>query len=204
MRLICSVFLLAISISVFSQEEVFQKKIVKLEDALNSSDKLGVRISTCREIIEISFPDHLDFVLEYTKELMKLSEAANDVDSKAFAFFYMGEYFYRIDDFENAEINYNEALILYQNLKKNSQIAQINQNLGLANHLLNQYDKALEFYQKSIEIFEDLGNKEKIAISYQDIGTLYFDLHKYTLAQHYSCVIARTLELLAQCLHPPK
>ena len=92
MRLICSVFLLVLSISVFSQEEVFQQEVVKLEDELNSSDKLGLRISTCREIIEISFPDHLNFVLKYTKELMKLSEAANDMDSKAFAYFYMGEY----------------------------------------------------------------------------------------------------------------
>ncbi|MCK5169549.1 MAG: tetratricopeptide repeat protein, partial [Bacteroidales bacterium] len=81
--------------------------------------------------------------------------------------------------------NYEEALTQYQSIKKLSQIAQIYHNLGLVNQYLNNYDKALSYYQKSVELAETLENKESAAISYQDIGTLYYDIQKYSLAQHY-------------------
>jgi len=185
MRFYCSIFLIIISLTAFSQEETFQEELVKLEEALNNSDKLGLRISACREIIEISFPNHLKYVKKYSDELLKLSESANDNNTKAYAYFYLGEYFYKNDDFENAEKNYEESLAIYKNLENLSQTAQIYHNLGLTNHYLNHYDKALSYYQKSVELVESLGNKERAAISYQDIGTLYFDIQKYSLAQHY-------------------
>jgi signal transduction histidine kinase/CheY-like chemotaxis protein len=184
-RLIYSIFFIIISLTSFSQEETFQKEFNKLEEKLKSSDKLGPRITTCREIIELSFPDHLNYVQKYCEELVKLAESANNNDSKAFAYYYLGEFFLKKDDFENAEKNYQEALILYQSIKNVSQIAQIYHNLGLVNQYLNHYDKALSYYQKSVELAESLGNKESAAISYQDIGTLYFDIQKNSLSQHY-------------------
>jgi tetratricopeptide (TPR) repeat protein len=185
MRLICSIFLTIISLTVFSQEETFQKEFVKLEKAFNSSDKLGQRIAKCREIIEISFPDHLNHVKDYSDELLKLSDSANDEDSQAFAYFYLGEYFFKKDDFENAEINYEKSLNIYQEIENISQNAQVCHNLGLTNQYLNHYEKALSYYQNAVKLFESLGNKEKAARSYMDIGTLYYDIQKYSLSQHY-------------------
>ncbi|MBU8893087.1 MAG: tetratricopeptide repeat protein [Bacteroidales bacterium] len=185
MRLFIISLLLVMNLPAFSQEETFQKEIVKLEQKLKSSDKLGLRIATCKEMIKLSFPDHLNYVREYSDELLKLAVSANDLDSKAFAYYYLGEYYYKNDDFQNAEYNYKEALTLYQNLENISQVAQIYHNLGLVNQFLNHYDESLSYYQKSVELAETLGNKEKEAISYQCIGTLHFDLQKYSLSQYY-------------------
>jgi len=167
------------------QEDNYNSELIILEQKLQSISQYGLKIPVYKDIINLSFPDHIDEVLKNSEELLKLSTALNNPDSKAFAFFYLAEYYYHIDNFEKAEEYYNEALLLYISFKDTSQIMQTYHNLGLTNQYINNYDKALSCYQKSIELAESLASKEKAAISYQDIGTLYNDLQKYSLAQYY-------------------
>lgn len=185
MRSFFSILITICFLSSYAQEDSYKTELLRLEQKLNSTSQSGLKIPVYKNIIELSFPNHLENVLHNSEELLKLSESVNNSDSKAFAIFYLGEYYFNIDDFEKAEEYYKEALLLYQSLDNSSQIMQLCHNLGLTNQYVNHYDEALFFYQKSIEIAESIGSKEKAAISYQDIGTLYNDLQKYSLAQNY-------------------
>ena len=185
MRSFFSILIIICFLSSYAQEDSYKTELHRLEQKLNSTSRTGIKISVYKDIIELSFPDHLEEVLKNSEELLRLSESVNNNESKAFAIFYLGEYYFSIDNFETAEEYYKEALLLYQSLENTSQIMQTYHNLGLTNQYINHYDEALSFYQKSIEIAESIGSKKKAAISYQGIGTLYNDLQKYSLAQYY-------------------
>ncbi len=185
MRSFFSILITLCFLSSYAQENSYKTELQRLEQKLNNVNQSGLKIPVYKDIIELSFPDYLEEVLHNSEELLKLSESVNNTESKAFAIFYLGEYYFNIDDFEKAEDYYKEALLLYQSLENASQIMQLYHNLGLTNQYINHYNEALSFYQKSIEIAESIGSKEKAAISYQDIGTLYNDLQKYSLAQQY-------------------
>ena len=58
-------------------------------------------------------------------------------------------------------------------------------NLGLVYNHLAKYSKALEYHQKSLEMYEQLGNKQGMANSFGNIGIVYDNLSKPQLAVEY-------------------
>lgn len=173
------------SFSSFSQEDSYNNKLNQLEQKLNNTNQPGLKIPIYKQIIKLSFPDHLDKVFEKSNELNELSKSLNNAEANAFSLFYLAEYYFSNDDYKNANDKYQEALALYQSLENTGQIIQVYHKLGLANQYLNNYDDALRYYQKSVEVAESIGSLEKEGICYQDIGTLYNDIEKYSLAQDY-------------------
>ena len=71
----------------------------------------------------------------------------------------------------------------YPELKK--QIKFILNNAGVANMYLGNYDKALDFHYKSLELREEEGDKGAIRTSYNNIGLVYFNLKDYEKATQY-------------------
>ncbi len=183
-KLLCFILIIC-SLLTYAQEDSLKTDITRLEKKLNEIKKPIQKISIYKDLIQQSFPDYLDLVIKYSDELLDLSESLNKADAKAFALFYIAEYYFNIDDFQKAIEYYNQALPLYQSFDNNNQIMHIYHYKGRANQYLNNYDDALSSYQKAIEIAESIGNKEQSAISYQDIGTLYNDLEKYSLSLYY-------------------
>lgn len=185
MRKLFSFIFIFYSSFLYAQTDSANVELLQLKQKLSVTGKLGLKIPIYKDIIERSFPDCLDTVLNYSEELSKIAESANDIEAEAFAKFYIAEYYFHVDNFETANEYYKQALLLYQSLENTVQVMQIYHNLGLTNQYINNYDEALSFYQKSIEIAESIGNDEKSAISYHDIGTLYNDLEKYSLSLYY-------------------
>ncbi|MFC2104800.1 tetratricopeptide repeat protein [Bacteroidota bacterium] len=185
MRNYFCIILILCFFSSYSQEEPFKTELYTLEQKLTETDQPGLKIPIYKNIIEISFPDHLDVVLKNANELLQLSELLNNAESKAFATYYLAEYYFENDDFKKANEYYRNSSLIYEALNNTSQIIQISHKLGLANQYLNNYDESLSFYQKSVELAESIGNKEKAARNYQCIGTLYNDLQKYSVAHSY-------------------
>jgi len=180
-----SVLMILCSLFSVAQDNTYKISLNQFEQKLSETDQPDLKIPVYKDIIKLSFPDHLDEVLKNSNELIQLAESLNDTEAKAFGTFYLGEYFNNIDDFENANKYFRQSLSLYQSLNDTNQIMQLYHYLGLVNQYLNNYDEALAFYQNSIKISESIGNKEQAAISLHDIGTLYNDLEKYSLAQYY-------------------
>lgn len=185
MRSLLSTLLVVCFLYCSAQEDAYKIELFKLEQKVQNTDHLELKIPIYQDIVKYSFPDHLDKVLKYSEELLKLSETLNDNNSEAFANFYLGKYYFKNDNFEYANKYFKKALLLYLSLDNKNQIIEVYLNLGLVNQYINKYDAALTFYQKLIKVAESIGNEQKIAISYHDIGTLYSDLEKYSLAQDY-------------------
>jgi signal transduction histidine kinase/CheY-like chemotaxis protein len=169
----------------FAQSDTINIDVLNLKNKLENTTEKGVKANLLKEIIVKSFPNSPDDVFYYSSDLLTLGEQLNNNELVAFAKFYLGEYYYTEDEFENALKNYTESLEQYKLLHDQNQIAQLYLNLGLTNQYLNNYEQALEYYQKAIDVFTELENKEQVAICYQDIGTLYNDLTKYSLALIY-------------------
>ncbi|MEG4848269.1 CHAT domain-containing protein, partial [Microcoleus sp. F10-C6] len=55
-------------------------------------------------------------------------------------------------------------------------------NLGIAYHDLGQYDKAIEFYEQSLEISREIGYRQGEADSLRNLGIAYHDLGQYDKA----------------------
>jgi adenylate cyclase len=79
-----------------------------------------------------------------------------------------------------------EALHVYAQEHKYPRASAKGYNLqGIANTILGNYRHALECYQKSLAIFEEVGDKELIAGILNNIGNLYFDQNNYPLSLEY-------------------
>jgi len=185
MRNIFGILLLVCNLVSYSQEDSYQIQLKNLEQKLNETDQEGLKISIYKEIITISFPGHLDHIISSCTELNNLAVRLNNADAMAFANFYLGEYYFTSEDFENAEQYYLKSLEIYTSLENVSQLIHLNHYLGLSNQYLNKYEEALSYYQNAIKLAESIGNTERKARTYHCIGTLYNDLQKYSLAQDY-------------------
>jgi tetratricopeptide (TPR) repeat protein len=57
--------------------------------------------------------------------------------------------------------------------EKSAKAAVFLHTLGIASHNLGDYDRALEWYQKALDIDEALGNRAGIALTLSNVGILY-------------------------------
>lgn len=49
-------------------------------------------------------------------------------------------------------------------------------DLGIVHHTRSDLDKAIEYLQKSLDLNQELGNKEGMASDYSNLGTVYAPL----------------------------
>ena len=61
-------------------------------------------------------------------------------------------------------------------------LAQTYNNLGLVYHDKGEWDRAIEFYQKSLEGKEKVGDVHGLAKTYGNLGLLYFQQQNYSEA----------------------
>ena len=77
------------------------------------------------------------------------------------------------------------ALILSQKLNYKKGQVQALDNIGNGYSLINNYDKALENYLKSLKIKENIFNEIEIIVTLDNIGDTYENLSKYDKALEY-------------------
>jgi serine phosphatase RsbU (regulator of sigma subunit) len=71
---------------------------------------------------------------------------------------------------------YNMALTNAIKLNSKDHIAKTYNQLGLICRSQGVMDKALDYYMKSLKIYEEIGNKKGISRCYNNIGTIHFDM----------------------------
>ena len=67
----------------------------------------------------------------------------------------------------------NESIQLAQNLHYQSGEATAWNGLGVVEDILENYPKALEYYQKALKLRTEIGDKQAMAASYNNLGTVY-------------------------------
>ncbi len=71
---------------------------------------------------------------------------------------------------------YNIALSIAIKAKSNGYIAKTYNQIGLVYRDQGAMDKALDYYMKSLKIYETLGNKKGLSECYNNIGNIHFDI----------------------------
>ncbi|KAF9658074.1 tetratricopeptide repeat protein [Tenacibaculum mesophilum] len=110
---------------------------------------------------------HYYLALENFKLLKKDYESARMLYSMAYI---KGRY----RDYIGSEVLIFEAIKAFKKRKKNKWLYLSYNHLGLLQEDIKEYDKALFYYNKSLEYFSKVKNKEKEYIaSYNNIGNIY-------------------------------
>ena len=136
---------------------------------------------------------HLASVYVFLKNYDKLYELLNSIDlstlkpgNKATVLLLYGNYYQNKGDFKEAINYFNKGLEygLSMLFKDKGTIGMIYENIGSAYIGLYDYDKALEYLIKSVEMLEiNVGvNSEKTAESYASLGLVYTEKQNYDKA----------------------
>ena len=92
---------------------------------------------------------------------------------------------YNVGDLLGAELSLTKALFIYRNLNNKEQLYGILNQLGLVYTDLNEYDKAILYYNKALDIVRNIkiiNGERPVAVCYNNIGFLYLKQKKYNEA----------------------
>ncbi|WP_238934471.1 tetratricopeptide repeat-containing sensor histidine kinase [Aurantibacter crassamenti] len=112
------------------------------------------------------------------KEALEVATEANSLEFKVYSLNMQSVVFRRTDAIKSALDYSQEALELAESVKEPSVGIRRSINVSLNNigniyRTLEQYDLAIENFQRSLELDEELGNKLGLAINHQNIGECY-------------------------------
>jgi tetratricopeptide (TPR) repeat protein len=100
----------------------------------------------------------------------------------------------QVSQFEAALQSWQQALVIYRELKYQRQESITLGNIGVAYRLLNNYPKAIDYHEQSLAIAQELQDREGEAAALGNLGVAYESLGNYPKAINYqeqSLAIAR-------------
>ncbi|MGB6152374.1 MAG: tetratricopeptide repeat protein [Pricia sp.] len=119
-----------------------------------------------------------DAAIDLHLEALAVSEKADNLDMRVYSLNNLGVVYRRIFSIRTA-MDYNqEALELAETVEnpsvslKRSINVSIN-SIGNLYLMLNQYDEAIVYFERSVELESELGNTLGLAVNYQNIGKCY-------------------------------
>ena len=86
---------------------------------------------------------------------------------------------------DNAKENAVLALQLAEKQNNKNEQAFALKYTGVALYYQSEYEKALEYYNNSLNIFNEIGNKIEVANSLNNIGLVYCEINNYENALEY-------------------
>ena len=81
--------------------------------------------------------------------------------------------------------HHKQSLEIHQNGNDLQGIAGSYGNMAGLHHALNEDDKAIELFNKSLALSQQIGDKLSIAYAYSNLGVIYNHLEKNNLALEY-------------------
>ena len=152
-----------------------------LSTELSKSERQEILIALCKTYRN-SNPNAMRL---YAEELIILSETDTLSNSYAWGQYYLGDYFYLIDDFDKTEQHLLSAYEIFHN--NENKLGQLESSTSLANiyFLRDRYKTALNFAESSLDMAYDLENKVQQANLLALICDIYTYMERYNLAiQH--------------------
>ncbi|MCU0443463.1 MAG: tetratricopeptide repeat protein [Microscillaceae bacterium] len=139
--------------------------------------------------------------LDYYRKCLEISKLIDQFvseDVKAILHQSIGTAYTAIEDFGNAQYNYEQALKIRQKQGKVAEIAE-SYNYLAVNHLLNRNNgDALEAAQQAIDYAETAKADDKLATSYRIIAEIYRKTDDLPEYQKYSTLFQKTRENLSK------
>ena len=114
---------------------------------------------------------------------LKLSKKLNDANEIAKILNSIGRHSTHLKDFKKALKNYKESLKIIELLDDNTEMkAKSLNNIGMVYGYLGDTDKSLAYFNQSLPLRYELGDKENISILINNIGYAYILKKDYTKA----------------------
>ncbi|MBD2208718.1 tetratricopeptide repeat protein [Nostoc linckia FACHB-104] len=130
-------------------------------------------------------------------ELRVLAQTSTDRKAEADRLFQQGIEQYQTSQFEAALKSWQQALIIYRQIKDRKGEGNALNNLGLAYYALGDYTKAIDYHQQSLAIAREIKDRQGEGQSLGNLGLAYYALGDYTKAIDYhqqSLAIAKEIK----------
>lgn len=152
---------------------------ITLHHSLNSGDTARVAESYW-DLANFFYKEKiLDSSYYYYNVAFDLYEQVNDDYHAARMLINLATIQKDIKDYQTSEITAIRALSKLRPLKKKYQLYLTYNILGITNNHLEQYNEALNFHEKALQVAEDLGDGTLKALTLNNIGVVYKNLEQY-------------------------
>jgi serine phosphatase RsbU (regulator of sigma subunit)/Tfp pilus assembly protein PilF len=135
-----------------------------------------------------------DLAIRYAKMALRLKEKYKDARIVSWLLNNLGSYYLESGDTVSAIPYFLRSVELKKELNDNYGLATTYKNIGTISLKKREFDKALEYYRLALSLRYNLNPDDifDIAVSYDDIGSVYMDMANYDSAQFY---VAKSIEM---------
>ena len=169
---LCIIVLMLLNVCCEKEHETKASKHLK--------NYIEINENTFKEIHELNYENPL----EARKKSIGLldSISPNSIDSQIKLLKYIGSSYVFETNYPEAITYYNRALNLAEKTENSSEIANLNNNLGMIFNELGSYKSAYNYYMTAIDHYDLSNNKDKKIGTYNNIGVVYLNLKNYDKA----------------------
>lgn len=161
------------------------KYLQHLKNEIKQSNNDSVKVSLYLKLSNSFNVKERDSSFYYYNKSFQLAETVGLELQLADLLYTTADDFERKNSYERAISNYENALLLYQEIGDRRKVGFINNYIGFCFINLYAEDKAIEYYLKSLKICEEIGDEDGKAMNFIDIGNLYYDQGNYDNAKKY-------------------
>jgi serine phosphatase RsbU (regulator of sigma subunit)/uncharacterized protein HemY len=161
-------------------------KIDSLTLAIERSLEDQSKIDLLTELGALYTKSNSDSLYPISKKLLRLSEKINNKCSEADAYHYMGNYYYKINEYDTAFVYFNTSLSIRQKQCGKKKVASSYFQLGNIKSRIADYDEAYSYYFKSLNLSEEIEDFEFVAGIHANMGLIDVGREKFKSArEHY-------------------
>jgi signal transduction histidine kinase len=171
-RIICMLALLAYTLAMQAQTNIDSLVNVLNTHTLTSDEKVLVY----RKIVSSYLRGDYEKCIEYATAGLSFVEKAGDASAPAWFNQVMGVVYYYKASFDTARIYLEKSLSLAIETDDKKQEALVYSDMGSMYKLQGNYALAIEYYMKSIPVFEELGEDDFYGRNLANIGIIHHTL----------------------------
>ncbi len=187
-KYLCTLFFIILLILPLMAQQTDDSLFALLDQTKEDTTRLRLLIDLTDQL-KMSDPDT---AIYYALQTYELAEELEDQTGKARALYLSGVIYHNLGLLSSAIDNLNESRDLYEELQDSFGLATVYHGFG-GLWLEEDNDKALEYYNKSLKIFQDLGDDRFLPRIFLNIGSSYDGKKNFAKGQQYNF---QALELL--------
>ncbi len=162
-----------------SQQKLLDSLLSELEKHIAEDT---VRLSLLTDISYHLYETDPEKGLLYSESELQLAIKLKNEKKQASAYANKGINFWSLGEYEKALNNYQAAKGIYEKLRMNKELANLNNRVATVYFSLSDYSMAMDKYFQNLKIFEKMNDSLRMAITYGNIALCYSNLAKYNKA----------------------
>ncbi|MCU4157799.1 tetratricopeptide repeat protein [Carboxylicivirga sp. A043] len=160
----------------WSQEETERDMLEKLK---NASNKEKVQINN--KLSKLKMYDDPQKAIRYAEQALQLAIRIDDKRGKAEAYTNLGMGYYFTNDYERLKDSYRKSLSAYRSIGDNQSMS----TLSSTYFRLNQSEKALKSFKRSLNLYIKDKDWHNVAETYKKMADVYKNITDYSKALYY-------------------